>query len=120
MSLLLLLKALLIREQTNLQNNIAEAEANIDNSQTLPGELRNMQNDITSKRERLDALRAELRASNYDERLSERITQVHALEAKRTMLNRELRDLSTHADTRAKLDLKREEVRRKKTDVENT
>lgn len=103
----------------NLQTAITDAEAKIDVSQTLPAELRTIQTDIAAKRERLDALRAEARGAKFDERLAERVAQARALEAKRDALNGEIRTLSLQADTRARLDLKRTEVRNKSAEVEN-
>ena len=106
--------------QTALQASISDAETKIDESQTLPAELRTIQTDITDKRSRLEVLRGEARSARFDERLAERVAQARALEAKRDALNGEIRALSLQADTRARLDLKRAEVRNKRAEVENT
>lgn len=106
--------------QSTLQASISNAETKIDESQTLPAELRTIQTDITDKRARLEVLRGEARAARFDERLAERVAQARTLEAKRDALNGEIRALSLQADTRARLDLKRAEVRNKRAEVENT
>jgi DNA repair protein RAD50 len=58
--------------------------------------------------------------AKYDARLAEQTEKAKGLEEQREALNRELRTLSTQADARAKLDLKRGEVKSKNGEIHST
>jgi DNA repair protein RAD50 len=59
-------------------------------------------------------------AGDYDARLAKRTEEAKDLEEQRETLNRELRTLSLQADARAKLDLKRGEVKNKNGEIQST
>jgi DNA repair protein RAD50 len=103
----------------SLQSQISDAESKIDATQTLPSDLRALQADLKENVERLEKLRADAQAAQYEEKLVEKTAQTRELDAKRETLNSEFRSLSLQADSRARLDLKRAEVRTKKAEVEN-
>jgi DNA repair protein RAD50 len=75
--------------------------------------------DIEEKKSRINKVEADLKTTNYDERISERTTKARVMEDKRDELNTEIRTLSLRADARARLDIKRAEVRTKTNDVKN-
>jgi DNA repair protein RAD50 len=75
--------------------------------------------EIQDKKDRLEKLRASVASANYDTRLSEFMKTGRALEEQREELNVELQSLTLQADTRARLDLKRAEVKTKSIEVQN-
>ncbi|KDQ62331.1 hypothetical protein JAAARDRAFT_66083 [Jaapia argillacea MUCL 33604] len=104
---------------SSLQSSISSNESILDASQSLAGKLRTVIGDIEEKKSRLEKLRQEIRAANYDERMSEKSKNARTLEDQREALNAELRSLSLQADSRARLDIKRTEMKTKETDVKN-
>jgi len=86
----------------------------------LPGELRTLTADIGEKKSRINKIRADVKASNYEEIIAEKSAKSRTMEDRREELNAEIRSLSLQADARARLDIKRSEVKSKKTDVKNT
>lgn len=85
----------------------------------LASELRTLVGDIEEKKLRLEKLKNDIKTANFDERLSERAVKARSLDDRRDALNAELRSLSLQADVRARLDLKRAEMRNKKTETKN-
>lgn len=76
--------------------------------------------EIQAKKERLDKLKASIASAKYDVRLVEFTKTARALEDRREELNSELQSLTLQADTRARLDLKRAEVKAKSLETQNT
>ncbi len=76
--------------------------------------------EIQAKKERLDKLKASIASAKYDVRLVEFTKTARALEDRREELNSELQSLTLQADTRARLDLKRAEVKTKSLETQNT
>jgi DNA repair protein RAD50 len=74
---------------------------------------------MEDKSARLEKLRADLRTAAYEERAAEKQAAGRALEDRRDSLSAELRTLSLQADSRARLDIKRTELRNKKAETEN-
>ena len=64
-------------------------------------------------------MKAELEGHGFDKRLEEKTRAVRHLENERDRISTELTSIFLQADTRAKLDLKREEFRRKDRDVKD-
>lgn len=60
-----------------------------------------------------------IREANYDARLQEKLNHSREWEDAREKLTDELRNLNMQADSRAKLDLKRTEVKAKRRDFES-
>jgi DNA repair protein RAD50 len=75
--------------------------------------------EVQDKKDRLDRLKASIASANYDARLAEFIKTGRGLEERREELNVELQSLTLQADTRARLDLKRAEVKTKSVEVQN-
>ncbi|KAG8214897.1 hypothetical protein J3R82DRAFT_10069 [Butyriboletus roseoflavus] len=106
-----------IREK---QEAISKAEVAVETMQGLASELRTLSGDIEERKLRLEKLKKDIKEANYEERLSERASKARALDDKRDNMNAELRGLSLQADARARLDLKRSEVRSRTLEVKNT
>jgi DNA repair protein RAD50 len=87
--------------------------------QGLASELRSLAGDIEEKKLRLEKIKADIKAGSFDERLSEKAAKARNMEDQRDSLNTELRSLSLQADSRARLDLKRAEMRSKTSDTKN-
>ena len=75
--------------------------------------------DIEEKERRVKRIRDEMKDANYEERLGGITTKTHTLEAKRLELDKEITSLSLQADTRARLDLKRDALGTKTSEVQN-
>lgn len=75
---------------------------------------------MEEKRRRLEKAKEDIKGSNYDERISEKTTKSRSIEDQRDDLNNELRSLNLQADSRAKLDLKRDELKSKSNEISNT
>jgi DNA repair protein RAD50 len=79
-----------------------------------------LQGDVEEKQRRLEKARGDIKASNYDEKISEKASKGRAMEEQRDDLNAEVRTLSLQADSRARLDLKRDELKSKNNELKNT
>ncbi|KAF7365212.1 DNA repair protein rad50 [Mycena venus] len=113
-------KSSLQKQLSNNQTSISLAERELEATQSLPSELRTLTGDIEEKQSRLAKVQSEIAAAKYDERLDERTASTKALEEKRDVLNSEFKALNMHADSRAKLDLKRKDVKSKTTEITTT
>lgn len=99
------------------QSSIVEAERKVENQQSLTSQLKTLQGDIEEKRSRLTKVKTDVGAAKYDALLADRTEKAKDLEERRDALNRDLRALSLQADARAKLDLKRGEVKSKNGEI---
>lgn len=100
-----------------LNNTISKAEQDVDAAEALTSQLRTIEADIDEKERRLQKIRDEFKAATYDERITEKSTQIRSLGLKNADLEKEIQSLSLQADTRARLDLKREALRTKTSEV---
>ncbi|KAF8134783.1 AAA domain-containing protein [Mycena galopus ATCC 62051] len=105
---------------TKNQASITRDERDLEASQNLQSELRTLTGDIEEKQSRLAKAQAEITAAKYDERLEEKTANTRLLEEQRDALNSEFKALNMHADSRAKLDLKKKDVKAKTTEIEAT
>lgn len=101
------------------QAAITKAESSVDTMQGLASELRTLAGDIEEKKLRLEKIKADMQSGNFDERLSAKAVKARSMEDQRDTLNTELRGLSLQAESRARLDLKRAEMRSKTSDTKN-
>jgi DNA repair protein RAD50 len=62
-------------------------------------------------------MKSELEGHAFDKQLEEKTRAIRHLDDERERISTELTSISLQADTRAKLDLKREECRRKDRDI---
>ncbi|KAG5221328.1 DNA repair protein [Salix suchowensis] len=106
--------------QAERQSSVNAAERDLDATQVVESELRTLSGDIEEKKSRLDQLKATIQSANYDGRIAEKTTKAKHLEDRRDSLNAEFRALSLQADSRAKLDLKRTELKSKTAELKNT
>ncbi|KIM43207.1 hypothetical protein M413DRAFT_444016 [Hebeloma cylindrosporum] len=110
-----------LREQVaERQDKINTTEKILEDLQSLPGTLRNLQSDIEDKKARLQKLKANINSAQYDSRLAEFAKKARELEDERERLNTELQGLSLQADSRARLELKRGEVKSKTMEIQTT
>ena len=101
----------------NLQKTISTDEAALDESGILATDLRRVSADVEEKKTKVVNMKAELEGHGFDKQLEEKARAVRHLEDERERISTELTSISLQADTRAKLDLKREEFRRKDRDI---
>ncbi|KAF8586295.1 hypothetical protein K439DRAFT_1341218 [Ramaria rubella] len=105
---------------TDLQRSMAQDDAKLDAAQGLPNELQHLVADMEDKKGRLKKLQDDFAAADYTGKLDEKTRRSRELEDKKDALNGEFRGLNLQADSRARLDLKRAEVKAKTQDVKNT
>lgn len=101
------------------QAAITKAESSVDTMQSLASEIRTLAGDIEEKKLRVEKIKADIQSGNFDERLNVKAAKARSMEDQRDTLNTELRGLSLQAESRARLDLKRAEVRSKISDTKN-
>jgi DNA repair protein RAD50 len=95
-------------------------DAKLDAAQGLSNELRHLAADMADQKTRFKKLQEDFAAANYVAKLDEKSKESRELEDKKDALNGEFKGLSLQADSRARLDLKRAEVKTKTQDVRNT
>jgi DNA repair protein RAD50 len=106
--------------QTERQTSITDSQDKVDATQGLPAELRTVRSDIEEKKNRLSKLENDMKGSSYDERIGEKTLKSRKMEDQKDGLTVEIRTLSLQADARARLDIKRAEVKSKEGDVKTT
>lgn len=100
-----------------LRKHILADEATLDESGTLATDLRRVSADVKEKKIKVANTKAELEGHGFDKQLEEKTRAIRYLEDERERISTELTIISLQADTRAKLDLKREEFQRKDRDI---
>lgn len=105
--------------QANLNSSIGKAEKQIDATEELTSQLKTVEADIGEKENRLKQIRDDLKAANYDERLQEKSKKARELELRKEELDTEITSLGLQADSRARLDINRESLRTKVSEVKN-
>ncbi|KAL1950585.1 hypothetical protein VTO73DRAFT_5709 [Trametes versicolor] len=105
---------------STLQTKISDAEREVDAARLLTSRLADLSADIEEKRRRLEKAREDLRNASFDEKIAEKNSKGRQLDLRRDELNAELRSLSLQADSRAKLDLHRAQVKTKDTEIKTT
>jgi DNA repair protein RAD50 len=108
----------LLCPQEERQGKARNTEDNLESMQILPASLRALQSDIEEKKIRLQKLKQDHFDSNFDKRLAEKAENSRRMEAKREQLSFELQALSLQADSRAKLEINRKEVKIKASEIE--
>ena len=103
--------------KAELQSSINSAERRLEDQQTLSSDLRTLQGDVEEKKTRVEKLKNDIRSADYDARLAEKTDKARSLEEERENLSGEIRKLSLQADSRAKLDLTRKEIKSKNTEI---
>ena len=95
------------------------AERTLENQLDLSSQLQSLQSDIEDKKVRLTKTKTEIAAAQYESKLNEKTTKGRLLEETREQLNAEIRSLSLQADSRAKLNLARGDIKNKKSEISN-
>jgi DNA repair protein RAD50 len=108
----------LIFLQTERQDKISKTERALEDLQSLPAAVRNLQSDIEDRKGRLLKLKAAVSSAKYNSRLADFAKKARELEDQRERLNSELQGLSLQADSRARLELKRGEVKSKTMEIQ--
>ncbi|KAJ7134632.1 P-loop containing nucleoside triphosphate hydrolase protein [Mycena epipterygia] len=114
-------------QRTSLQNQLSKhqssitlAERELEATQGLPSELRHLTGDIEEKQNRLEKVQSEIAAAKYDERLDEKTASTKVLEERRDVLNSEFKSLNMQSDSRAKLELHRNDAKAKSAEITTT
>lgn len=106
--------------QTSLQGKVTGAERDVDAARALTSRLAELKADIDEKRARLARAQAEFKSAGFEEKIREAMSQSSKLNDLRDELNEELRTLSLQADSRAKLDLQRAQMKTKTGEIKTT
>lgn len=96
------------------QRSQQETEASISASDMVSIELTSLRADREEKQARLKRSETDRTKANYEARLAEMASQNGKWEEERESLSSELQLMSSHSESRAKMDLKQEERRKKK------
>jgi hypothetical protein len=102
------------------QKQIQDTEASLGASDMVSVELASLVAEKEEKRARLKRSEKSRAQANYETRSSEIASQTSKLEEQREALSNELQYMSAHSESRAKLDLKQDEVRRKRLELKAT
>lgn len=102
------------------QASISRDEATLDDMQDIPAQLSNIESEIEDKAEKLKKLREQIKTTNYDKQIEDKAKEARSLDDQRNELSREFRFLSSQAEIRAKLQLKRTEVQAKTREIQTT
>jgi DNA repair protein RAD50 len=78
-----------------------------------------LRGNLEDRNMRLRKVVDEIQAAKHEEKLAERTARGRELEDKKDTLNKELKTLSLQADSRAKLDLKKHDIRSKHVEVKS-
>jgi len=105
--------------ETNLRKSITADEGALDEAGTVATDLRRVSADVEEKKTKVAIMKTELERYGFDKQLEEKTRANRRLEDERERMSTELTSISLQADTRAKLDLKREESRRKDRDTKD-
>lgn len=79
-----------------------------------------LKGDIDEKRNRLAKAQEEFKSAGFEEKIREAMSQSSKLNDRRDELNEELRTLSLQADSRAKLDLQRAQMKTRTGEIKTT
>ena len=99
--------------QAENHDKIKRAERVLEDMQSILASLRALHLDMEDKKERLTKLSQGVELANYSLKLADFSANKRRLEDDREQLNFELQALTAQADTRARLQLKRSEVKMK-------
>ena len=86
----------------------------------MTSRLAEIKADIEDKRRRLEKARQDVTSAAFDRKIAEKNSNGSTLESRREALNTELRTLSLQADSRAKLDLQRGQMKTKTGEIKTT
>lgn len=87
--------------------------------QDLPTTMRILQAVLNDKTSRLQTAKSALASANFEARLAEIANKSRGFEDERDQLNSELQGLTLQAESRARLELKRGEIKSKTLEIES-
>lgn len=99
--------------QSVLQKPIDKSESSLNAGRSLPRELSTLQSEMKDKFVRIEKIKDEIKEAKYDTKIQDVTNKMRGLEEQRELLNTELKNLSLQADARAKLDIKRDDLKKK-------
>ena len=105
--------------QDAIRKLIEESESTLDKGRLLPRELSAAQSELQDKASRIEKIRDEIKDTKYDIRIQDISNRMKELEEQREVLNTDLKNLSLQADARAKLDIKRTDLKKKTQNLED-
>ena len=106
-------------QQATLRTNITKTQREVDNAESLTSECKTTEADIEEKQRRIQRCQDDIKAGRFEERINEKTSKTRELDSRRAALFEEFEVLSGQAEIRAKLELKREELRTKETELKN-
>jgi DNA repair protein RAD50 len=99
--------------QTALNSSIRSKQDSFESVSSVDADISVLENDIAVTEGRRDRLDEEIQNARYDEQIRERATLVNQKNANRDQLSADIAILNSHAEQRAKLDLKRSSLESK-------
>ena len=105
--------------QATLNSTVTKSEAQVDAAEELTSKFKTCEADIEEKEHRLKQIRDDIKSANYEERLQEKTKKARELESQKEELDTEITSLGLQADSRARLDINREALRAKTSEVKN-
>jgi hypothetical protein len=105
--------------KSTLQNNVAKAEREVDAADALTSKRKNIETEIEEKERRIQLVKDEIKAANFEERLGEKAVKARGMEAKVIELNGEIQSLNTQGSTRTRLDISRGNLTKTENEIKN-
>lgn len=106
------------RKIQNKHNEIIhDVNCQLEELATVSSELHTVQDEIDEKQRRFEKIKNDLGVAMYDVRIAENLEKKRNLDDRSITLGNELSSLGLQADTRAKLDIKRTEVKLKTLEI---
>ncbi|KAG9004630.1 DNA repair protein rad50 [Tulasnella sp. JGI-2019a] len=102
------------------QTSIAQAESVVDKNKSLETEIQYNSADIADRKARLDKMVADFVAARFDHQMVQKAKQITNAQTERDLLMDEHSKSSMQASDRAKLDVKRGDLKRKQAFVDRT
>jgi chaperonin cofactor prefoldin len=91
----------------------------LDDQDSLALQLETLNGDLEDKQAKVNKLREEIKKAKYEDRIIEKSQAIRSLNDQKDALNAEFASLSSQANVRAKLDLKRQEVKSKGSEIKS-
>ncbi|KAH8825323.1 AAA domain-containing protein [Flagelloscypha sp. PMI_526] len=100
-------------------SKIATLQRMLDDQDSLALQLETLNGDLEDKQAKVNKLREEIKKAKYEDRIIEKSQAIRSLNDQKDALNAEFASLSSQANVRAKLDLKRQEVKSKGSEIKS-
>ncbi|TFK64624.1 hypothetical protein BDN72DRAFT_963073 [Pluteus cervinus] len=100
------------------QQTISDGNRQLEDQATIPSQLQNAQDEIHEKKRRIEKIKADIATAAFEKNLAEKGEKARQVEERHQTLSSELASLSLQSDSRAKLDLKRGEVKSRTIEIQ--